>query len=76
MIAACVVMLAGCAENNGMTRTRAASGSSDGRPFAEAHRECWVVAMNSAGNAQTQAQQRSYDSCMARNGWADQRGIF
>jgi hypothetical protein len=63
--------LTGCAENNGMTRTRA-----DARPFDEAHSECWVVAMNNAGHAATAAQTRAYDACMARAGWADRRTIL
>jgi hypothetical protein len=62
--------LVGCAENNGMTRTRA-----DARPFGEAHAECHAVAMNNAGNAATARQTRAYDACMARQGWADRRGF-
>jgi hypothetical protein len=29
--------------------------------------------MNNAGNAATAAQERAYNTCMARNGWADPR---
>lgn len=70
-IAISAAILTGCAENNGMTRTRP-----DARAFGDAHAECWAAAMNSAGNAATAAQTRTYDSCMARNGWADTRGIM
>jgi hypothetical protein len=71
VIATGAALLAGCAENNGMTRTR-----SDARTFGEAHSECWALAMNSAGNAATAAQSRVYDACMARHGWADRRTIM
>ena len=64
-------LLAGCAENNGMTRTR-----SDARTFGEAHAECWALAMNYAGNAASAAQSRAYDACMARHGWADSRTVM
>ena len=64
-------VLAACAENNGMTRTRP-----DARTFGEAHAECWALAMNNAGNAATAAQSRAYDACMARHGWADARSVM
>ena len=64
-------LLAGCAENNGMTRTR-----SDARTFGEAHAECWALSMNTAGTAATAAQSRAYDACMARHGWADARTVM
>jgi hypothetical protein len=70
-IAAGAALLAACAENRGMTQTRP-----DARPFAEAHSECWATAMNIGGNSQTAAQQRAYDACMARYGWADQRSVM
>jgi hypothetical protein len=68
-IAIGLVLLAGCAENDGMTRTRA-----DARTYTDAHANCWEVSMNNAGHAQTGAQTRAYDSCMGRHGWADLRG--
>ncbi|HEX2113584.1 MAG TPA: hypothetical protein VHM01_04190, partial [Alphaproteobacteria bacterium] len=71
VIATGAAILAGCAENNGMTQTRP-----DARAFAEAHSECWALAMNTAGNAATAAQSRIYDACMARQGWADRRAVM
>jgi hypothetical protein len=71
VIAASATILTACAENRGFTQTR-----SDARPFGEAHEECWAQSMNLGGNAATGAQVSIYDACMARNGWADQRGIM
>jgi hypothetical protein len=65
------VILAGCAENRGFTKMR-----DDARPFAEAHSDCWQTSMNIAGFAATAAQVQAYDSCMARNGWSDQRPLI
>ncbi len=68
LMAASVVLLTACAENNGFTQTR-----SDARPFRDANAECWETSMNIGGQAATMAQARAYDACMARNGWADGR---
>jgi hypothetical protein len=68
VIATSAVLLGAYAENNGLTATRP-----DARPFAEARSECWAESMNSAGYAATAAQARAYETCMARNGWADRR---
>ena len=70
-MAAGAALLGACAPNGGLTQTRP-----DARPFAEAHSECWSLGMNSAGNAATAAQTRTYDACMARYGWADQRSVL
>ncbi len=70
-MAAGAALLGACAANGGMTQTRP-----DARPYAEAHSECWTLAMNNAGNASTAPQLRAYDSCMARYGWADQRSVM
>lgn len=70
-IAASMALLAACAENRGMTQVRP-----DARPFAEAHSQCWEVAMNIGGYSQTMAQQRAYDACLARNGWTDLRSVL
>jgi hypothetical protein len=69
-VAAGAVLLGACAANGGLTQTRP-----DARPYAEAHAECWAVAMNSAGFGATAAQTSAYDACMARNGWADLRSL-
>jgi hypothetical protein len=64
-----LLMLAGCAENDGMTQVR-----SDARAYTDAHADCWQASMSNAGHAATGAQTRAYDSCMSRHGWADLRG--
>lgn len=71
VIATSALVLAACAENEGMSMTR-----SDARPFQEAHSECWVESMNIAGFAATMPQVAAYKACMARYGWADQRTLF
>jgi hypothetical protein len=63
-------ILAGWAQNNGLTQTRP-----DARPYADAHAECWTVAMNNAGQAATARQLQVYNTCMANNGWADKRSF-
>ncbi len=70
LLAAGAVALGACAANNGMTQTRP-----DARPFADANAECWEVSMNIAGFGATSPQARAYESCMARNGWADRRSM-
>jgi hypothetical protein len=68
------VLLAACAsdEVDGFTKTRA-----DATPYGEAHAQCWVRAFSLlGGNAMDAARQREFDSCMARDGWQDQRALF
>jgi hypothetical protein len=71
VMAASAALLGACAANRGLTQTRP-----DARPYAEAHAECWVVAMDIGGNSATYLQTRAYDSCMAQYGWADQRSLM
>lgn len=67
------ICLGACAvpANDGFTRTRA-----DALPFRQAHGECWAVAMNIGGMAQTTFQMNAYKQCMAAKGWEDRRTIF
>jgi len=67
-VVAGLILLSGCAENDGWSAM-----GTDAQPYRQAHADCWAVSMNNAGHAQTGAQMRAYDSCMARQGWADLR---
>jgi hypothetical protein len=67
-------LLAACmsGESDGLTKARADAGS-----YREAHARCWVRAYSLlGGNAMDMARQREFDSCMARDGWQDQRALF
>jgi hypothetical protein len=78
-LAAAAIALSGCAlDPQGGYRPAAQMSGSPERPvsFDEANARCWTVSMNIAGYGATIAQQQAYMTCMARNGWEDQRTLF
>jgi hypothetical protein len=78
-LAAAAIALAGCAldPQGGYRPVTQVSGTTH-QPlsFDEANAQCWTVSMNNAGYGATMAQLSAYQSCMARNGWQDQRTLF
>jgi hypothetical protein len=77
--AAAAIALSGCAldPQGGYRPATQFSGSSQ-QPisFDEANAQCWTVSMNNAGYGASMAQLQAYQTCMARNGWQDQRTLF
>lgn len=77
--AAAAVALCGCAVDlqGGYRPAMQLSGSAQ-QPIAfdEVHAQCWTVSMNNAGYGASIAQLQAYKTCMARNGWEDQRTLF
>jgi hypothetical protein len=68
------LMLAACMsdESDGLTKTRA-----DATSYRKAHTQCWARAYSLLGSTgMDMTRQREFDSCMAREGWQDQRALF
>ena len=78
-MAAVAIAVAGCAldPQGGYRPATQLSGSAQ-QPvsFNDANAQCWSVSMNNAGYGASMAQLQAYQTCMARNGWEDQRTLF
>ena len=73
------IMVAGCAfdpQGGYRPATQVSGSSQQPASFDEVNAQCWTVSMNNAGYGATMAQAQAYQTCMARNGWQDQRTVF